>query len=118
MTNLEKQVRELQLSSSTNNKHSKELEQWTTAAELHPAFKGKWLVRHVGTVQGITITDTTVAFDWQGGKPLHLIERLAPYAFHLQHDTGRSLFVLMPCKNQMVEVNYSEKVRLLWVKPA
>jgi hypothetical protein len=116
ISSLEQQLQELQLSSEAGTKQSKEVEAWTAAAELHPAFQGKWLAHHKNSVHGITVSGTKVAFDWQGGKPQHVIERLAPYTFHLQHNTGHSLFVLLPCLNQMVEVNYKEGVRLLWVK--
>jgi hypothetical protein len=117
ISKLEQQVRALQLSSTADNSTSKQqLDEWTTAADLHPAFKGNWLVRHAGKVQGISVSDTSVTFDWQGRSVKHLVEKVAPYSFHLQHDTGRSLFVLLPCLNQMVEVNYQEGVRLLWVK--
>ncbi|WIA15523.1 hypothetical protein OEZ85_002158 [Tetradesmus obliquus] len=82
------------------------------------AFQGSWIQLWDGAAlkAGITITATAVTFGWQGHKPDHLIERLAPYAFDLQHDTGRSLFVLLPCLDQMIEVNYKEGLCLLWVK--
>jgi hypothetical protein len=121
ISNLEQQVKTLQLSSTSNSKHSKSTGHQTilavapagsSAEALHPAFMSKW---QAGGVHDITIAPSTVAFDWQGGIE-HPIERLAPYAFHLQHDSGRSLFVLLPCLDQMVEVNYKEGLRLLWVK--
>jgi hypothetical protein len=98
ISDLEHQLKALQLSSIADNNTSKQqLDAWTTAADLHPGFKGNWLVKHAGKVQGIAISDNFVTFDWQGRSVKHLIEKVA-------------------CLKQMVEVNYKEGVRLLWVK--
>jgi hypothetical protein len=103
------------------------LKAWVDGDALHPSCVGMWTADHYA--EGMSVFADHIIFQYPAGADGKLdagskniergtwqVERCAPYAFVVQHAWGNSMFVLLPCGRQMIEVNYSREQRWLWGK--